>query len=169
MYKQANKGFTLLEVMIALVIFSIGLLGLAGMQTISLENNRVAYKRTIATQLVNDMADRIRNNPGGTYTHDVTAATSIPSPVCVSTTASACTSANMANWDLYEWDKDIWDIKNSNLANPRAIITNPSAGVFNITIGWDESNTGLDPTSYNCAASPPTPAGLECVTIKVEL
>ena len=170
MNKQIQNGFTLLEVMVALVIFSIGLLGLAGMQTISMDNNRVAYKRTIATQLAYDMADRIRNNPTGTYTHDVTTASSAPTTVCVSTTSGVCSSASdMAAWDLYEWDQAIWDTKNSNLVNPRAIITNPSAGVFNITIGWDDSSSGLNPSSYNCAATPPTPAGLECVTIKLEL
>jgi len=174
MHKLTNKGFTLLEVMIALVIFSIGLLGLAGMQTISMENNRVAYKRTVATQLAYDMADRIRNNPTGTYTHDVTAAPgSTPTTVCVSTTSGVCSSASdMATWDLYEWDKAIWDKKNSFLVDPRAIITNPSAGVFIITIGWNESGTPMTApqiSSYNCAASPPTPAGLECVSIRVEL
>ena len=168
MFKQANKGFTLLEVMVALVIFSIGLLGLAGMQTISMDNNRVAYKRTIATQLAYDMADRIRNNPNGTYTHDVTAASSIPATVCVSTTSGACSSSQMAAWDLYEWDQAIWDTKNSNMVNPRAIVSK-SGSVFTITIGWDESNTGLSPSSYDCSVTPPTPAGLECVTIKVEL
>ncbi|HID48830.1 MAG TPA: type IV pilus modification protein PilV, partial [Chromatiales bacterium] len=59
------RGFTLLEVMIALVIFSIGLLGLAGLQARGLQSNTTAQYRTTAMILAYDMADRIRANSTG--------------------------------------------------------------------------------------------------------
>jgi len=63
--RRSSEGFTLLEVLIAVVVLSIGLLGLAGLQTTGLRNNQDAYARTQAATLANDMADRIRSNMAG--------------------------------------------------------------------------------------------------------
>ena len=57
----SQHGFTLIEAMVALLIFSAGLLGLAGMQMAGMQNNHGALMRTIATQYSYDMADRIRS------------------------------------------------------------------------------------------------------------
>ena len=62
---KTQSGFTLLEVMVAIVVLSLGLLGLAGLQAASLRNNQAAYYRGIATQQTYDMADRIRANLAG--------------------------------------------------------------------------------------------------------
>jgi type IV pilus assembly protein PilV len=66
-----NSGFSLLEVLIALVVLSMGLLGLAALQITGLKNNQSAYYRTTATVLAYDMADRMRLNrsvaEGGGY------------------------------------------------------------------------------------------------------
>lgn len=57
-----SRGLTLVEILIALLILSIGLLGLAGLQTLSLKFNTSAYYRTQATALAYDFADRMRAN-----------------------------------------------------------------------------------------------------------
>jgi len=57
-----NSGFSLLEVLIALIVLSVGLLGLAAIQITGLKNNQSAYYRTSATMLAYDMADRMRLN-----------------------------------------------------------------------------------------------------------
>ena len=62
MQMKKNKGMTLIEVLVALLIVSIGLLGLAALQANSLKFNHSAYLRTQATQLAYDMAERIRAN-----------------------------------------------------------------------------------------------------------
>jgi type IV pilus assembly protein PilV len=59
---RGSKGLSLIEVLIALLIVSIGLLGLAALQANSLKFNHSAYLRTQATQLAYDMAERIRAN-----------------------------------------------------------------------------------------------------------
>jgi len=59
-----QRGFTLLEVLIALLVLSIGLLGLAALQTTGLRSNEMASMRTTATQLAYDISDRMRANPG---------------------------------------------------------------------------------------------------------
>lgn len=94
-------GFTLIEVLIALVVMSVGLLGLASLQTNTLAFNRDAYLRSQATALAYDIIDRMRANRdaavnGGAY--DVPAMAN-PAPVCnaaVPTTPVA--TADIAGW-----------------------------------------------------------------------
>lgn len=67
MTQRLQSGFTLMEAMVALLIFSVGLLGLAGMQMSGLQNNHNSLRRTQAIQLAYDMADQLRStaaNPG---------------------------------------------------------------------------------------------------------
>lgn len=61
-----QKGFTLLEVLVAIVIVSIGLLAVAGMQTTAITGNASAKDATIAIQFAEEMVDRIRVNAGDT-------------------------------------------------------------------------------------------------------
>ena len=152
----AQSGFTLLEVMIALVIFSIGLLGLSGLQAISLQNNQVAYSRTVATMLAYDMADRIRNNRTGTYS---TAA--IPAAAPTSCVTSSCLPAAMAAHDLWEWEQSL-NAAQSNLLSAQGFITPAAGPTFTITIGWDEERKG------NAVACPAAAnSGIACVSIAV--
>ncbi len=58
---HTQHGFTLIEAMVALVIFSVGLLGLAGMQMAGMQSNHSAMMRTIATQHSYSMAEKIRS------------------------------------------------------------------------------------------------------------
>jgi type IV pilus assembly protein PilV len=103
---KKTAGFTLIEVLIAMLVLAVGLLGLAALQATSLKNNQSAYNRSQATQLAYDMADRIRANNTATalavYTTILpSAATTQADCTSVSTT---CTAADMATNDLKEWD-----------------------------------------------------------------
>ena len=161
MIKQ--HGFTLLEVMVALVIFSIGLIGLAGLQGLSMQNNQIAYSRTIATQLVYDMADRIRNNPTGTYS-TASIPGSVPTEDCI-TTSSDCSVSQIANADMWQWKQTVED-KNSGLVGPQIFISK-TGDVYTISIGWNENRDSSVTGTYDCTASPPTPTGVECVNLEV--
>ncbi|RUR31995.1 type IV pilus modification protein PilV [Vreelandella andesensis] len=60
---KPQHGISLLESLIALLVLSIGLLGVVGLQTQSLVHNRAAYFETQATNMAQDMLDRVRANP----------------------------------------------------------------------------------------------------------
>jgi len=149
---KKQSAFTLLEVMVALVIFSIGLLGLAGLQSAGIRNNQVSYSRTIAQQLAYDMTDRMRNNPGVDYSGIAGAAND-----CVN---ANCTSANMAAFDVFEWNTAITG-PDSPLKGATGFIVNNGNG-FTISIGWDENGVGGGPAT---GCNPAAPAGFMCVSV----
>ncbi|EAR61474.1 type IV pilus modification protein PilV [Neptuniibacter caesariensis] len=106
---RRQLGFNLIEVMIALVVISIGLLGLAALQMTSLQQNQSAYFRSQATLFAYDIADRMRANQtqadAGAY-YVVSGATE-SNCINYSGSASGCTAAQMASHDIAEWQAAI--------------------------------------------------------------
>jgi type IV pilus assembly protein PilV len=102
---HGQRGFTLLEVLVAVLILAIGLLGMAALQVAGLRNNHSAYLRSQATQLAYDMADRIRANPQGVTNGNYNNPTAAQTAACLTT--SGCDSAQMAGHDAYEWNADL--------------------------------------------------------------
>jgi type IV pilus assembly protein PilV len=97
---KINTGFTLIEVLIAVVILAGGLLGLAGLQVATLKNNQSAYLRSQATQLAYDMSDRMRSNRLGTANGNY----NNQSATSNNCETSSCTPAQMAGYDLAQWN-----------------------------------------------------------------
>jgi len=61
-YRRQASGFSLIEVLIAIVILAVGLLGIAGLQVIGLKSNHSSYMRSQATFQIASMFDRMRAN-----------------------------------------------------------------------------------------------------------
>ena len=61
--RPAERGFTLVEILVTVVLISVGLLGVAAMQLTTLRGNQDSYVRTQANVLANDILDRMRANP----------------------------------------------------------------------------------------------------------
>lgn len=91
-----QRGATLIEVLIAIVVLSIGLLGLAGLQVTSVQSNHSAYYRSQATLLAYDLADRMRAN----RTAALTSAYEFTFPT--SSSSNAVTGSQAAK-DKAEW------------------------------------------------------------------
>jgi type IV pilus assembly protein PilV len=127
-----QQGFTLLEILVAIVVLSIGLLGLAALQAVSLNNNQIAYYRSIASQQAYDMADRIRANSVGVAAGNYNALTAtIPAdPDCMT---NVCSAANMAIADHAQWNTN-----NQRLLPAGVGTVTGAAGIFTITVSWSE-------------------------------
>ena len=112
-------GFTLIEVLVALVVLSLGMLGIASLYTQALGAGRSTQFRGQAVNLLADMADRIRSNRDGQADYAGGAADG-------NCDAVDCTSAEMAAHDLFEWDQQVtgllpageWEINFDNGTNP---------------------------------------------------
>ncbi len=94
---RKETGATLIEVLVAMVVLAIGLLGLAGLQATSIQSNHSAYYRSQATLLASDLADRMRAN----RTEALTDAYLIDFPT--SSTSNDEDSGTSAQKDIAAW------------------------------------------------------------------
>ena len=132
-------GFTLIEVLIAMLVLAVGLLGLAGLQATSLKNNQSAYNRSRATQLTYDLADRMRANVVGKASYTAILPSSAAAQTDCLTVSTTCTVADMAQKDLFEWTA----ILNSSLPSGIGTIS-VSGSIYTIRITWDDDQDGND-------------------------
>ncbi|MCK9636039.1 type IV pilus modification protein PilV [Methylobacter sp. Wu8] len=140
---KTNTGFTLIEVLIAMLVLAVGLLGLAGLQATSLKNSQSAYNRSQATQLAYDLSDRMRANIIGKANYTtVLPSSATAKPNCLTTTG--CSPADMAENDLFEWNSAVRNSLPSGIGTI-AVTSN----TFTITITWDEDRDGDDSNNHN--------------------
>jgi len=97
--KQA--GFTLIEVLVSALILAIGLVGVAGLQAVSLKNNQSAYMPPQASALAYDLADRMSSNVAAANAGFYDPAAAAVRATC--NTATGCSSQQLAQNDLSEW------------------------------------------------------------------
>ena len=97
-------GFTLVEVLIALVIMSVGMLGITGLYVHTMQAGRTSMFRYHAVTLAGDIADRIRANPRAGAAYGLAGANN----ACVGGGLN-CTSAQMAANDIFLWDQQASD------------------------------------------------------------
>jgi len=139
---KRQHGFTLLEVLIALLILSIGLLGLAALQTTGLRSNQMASMRTLATEAAYDITDRMRANPVGVAAGDyVIALTDVTDPGATATAPA----------DLNAWRERVERLPGgaSEITQCDETSTPTCDGLTHvITVYWDEARTGA--TGTNC-------------------
>ncbi|MBX2883503.1 MAG: type IV pilus modification protein PilV [Granulosicoccus sp.] len=152
--KKRQSGVGMIEVLVAVLVMSIGFLAVAQMQIRGMRYNQSTYLRSQAAMMLKDMTDRMRSNrvgvKNGSY-NAMTTANDKALPDCV-TNAIPCTPAELAAKDIYEWSMNI----HPPAAQTNAIPTFPaanavgkvtqSAGVYDVSIEWTEI---IDGTSEN--------------------
>ncbi|WP_038038469.1 MULTISPECIES: type IV pilus modification protein PilV [unclassified Thioalkalivibrio] len=121
------RGVTLIEVLVALVVLSIGVIGLAALQAQALQMNQGAYMRAQATNLAYDIADRMRTNRAAAL--DGTYDTSFQSPPDCEAPG---TGPDLASADLTQWRVALACA----LPEGQGRIER-NGDVFTITIRWD--------------------------------
>ena len=166
-----QKGFTLIEALVAFLILSIGMLGIASLQTISLKAGKTAIQRTVAVLKAEEMMERIRNNPValGTvapsgYTSSLTDLGESKNCNDYGATPINCNRTNLARDDIYYWKADlkkslpaVGTTASIGVVLPPAVLAagaTPTA-VVTISINWKErdpeSETMID-KSYTSTA-----------------
>jgi len=112
-----QRGVSLIEVLVAVLIFSLGLIGMAGLMMLATRSNQSAYLRTQVAFLANGIADRMRANPiavwDGSYNSKA-----LPTSTTQDCTSSGCTPDQLAAHDLGEWSGQLKTF----LATPAATI-----------------------------------------------
>ena len=133
---RSERGFTLVEVLIALVVFSVGLLGIAGLQITSLKANHGSATRTQAVYLAYDVIDRMRANP--------TAAIAGAYKIALDVTP---TGGTVAGDDLVAWRNNIANALPVGSVSPSGSVEfDPATNLFTVKIVWDDSHADVAST-----------------------
>jgi len=177
--KVTNKiqyGFTMIEILIALVIMSVGVLGLAGLQGASIKSSNTAYMRTVATSQIYDFAERMRSNSkgynlaidGGDNTYNQLSGVPFALACNASTIipGGGCNPQELANRDIA-----VWNTENARVLPNGQGTVRRSNQAFIITVSWDEDNIGpgfaVDGFGFPVCA-PLTANTLKCMQYRME-
>ncbi len=142
----------MLEVLIAVLVFSLGMIGLAGLLIFAIQSNHVAYLRTQATFLAHHLADRMGANPAGVWSGNYNIGAIKAAGTAVSSCATGCGPADLATHDIEAWSQqlhtflpaakaDIACAKASGFVPNAAQIDlrPPYGGTCRMTITWNEA------------------------------
>jgi type IV pilus assembly protein PilV len=164
---KQQRGFSLLEMLVALVVFSIGLLAVAGLQTVSKQANYEGLQRTTASQIANGLLEdmrmngdainvyRVANNIGGGSIGNE------PAPSCQ--VGSECNSAEKAAHDLWFWEQALdgnletnGGVGTGGLMLPTLCVTGPAVGgpgIYRVTIAWRGTASITNSVNNPCGAA----------------
>jgi len=135
--RSSQGGFSLIEVLVAVLIVSVGVLGVAGLQLLSLQNNTSALFRTQAIQSVYDIMDRSRANRGQDYTLDM----DDDAPTAPNCMTQNCSPVQMRSFDLAAWRESLAE----NLPEGNGAV-DMDGGRMTVTVQWqDTRNSDVDP------------------------
>ena len=156
-FMSRSRGFSMIELLVAVLVMGIGVLGITGLQLLSLQNNRGALLRGEAVQLAYDIMDRIRANPGANY--DGLDLADAP-PATADCNANICTEAQMVTFDQAVWKCSLGNF-NANAgcvalraagvlppvqdqpglpSGDGALEVDGATGVVTVTVQWQEPN-----------------------------
>ena len=149
--RSPHNGFSLIELLVAVVVFSVGLLAVAGLQTVSKSANFEGLQRTVASHVAQGLLEDIRANGNGMAVYLASAdlgggqTGAEPVPNC-STIATPCNAAQKAAHDLWFWESALDGSQETNISgavggivSPTVCINGPAGGgpgIYTVTIVW---------------------------------
>ena len=142
----------LVEVMVSMIILIIGFVGITKLQHVTKAANAQSIQRTIASDLADNLVERIRANPLGIGVYfpsdtplELDGTYTVPTQTCTSTLQ--CNPNQLATFDLYEWQMQLMgglDVSSSGastggLVDPVVCLLRPAGGgdgIYHIAIAW---------------------------------
>ena len=140
---STSRGLSMIEVLVALFITVIGIMGAVTLQGASLSGNRSAYFRTQASYIAADMASRMRVNPTGVSANaynSISTVSTAADPGCISTGWSASQLAVQDHREWTQYFRNVLGVASYRPTLPQGTGTVIGNGTsFRITISWTES------------------------------
>lgn len=165
-HAASQRGFTLMEALVALVVAAVGILAVVAVQLRALGDTRVSVHRAQAIGLIDDLSERMRANPNALVHMEDYAADwgsgeeeAPPDPIC----SAACTPEQLARYDVWAWRQNVA----AALPNGHAAILLAPAGStatndrrqVAVLVGWREPRDArLDDAADGDAFFQPTDA-----------
>lgn len=149
MGRTRHRGFTLVEVLVALVVMSVGMLGIAALYLEGLRAGRTAIYRTTAINLAGDMADRIRANRNAGLAYAGTGPGADGG--CVNGPVD-CTAEELAADDWLDWNNQL-DAQLPDGSVGEVAIDAAAPVTYTITVAWPEIGQE-EPATYTLTVQP---------------
>lgn len=153
--RKRQAGIGMIEALIALLIISIGLLGIAALQIVSMKQSASANWHSQAVFYNYEMVDRINANRQAFVNYAGIDTDKTYGQDCQS---KSCTFANMAVADAEQWTTMV-----DSLPEGRGFISEPTPGVLTVSIMW---NDGAD--SSNCTNGEADNIGMTCFAVTIQ-
>lgn len=149
---RGQRGFSMIEVLVTLLIISLALLGTAGLQAYSLRLNQGGQFRSQAVFLVSDLAERMESNRAAAIAGNyVLANGNVPNVLSTACLDGACTPANLATFDLSQWRNAVANtLPNSSWTVAQTVVGNPS--VYTITVSWVDRRSDTTFAAFDAGA-----------------
>jgi type IV pilus assembly protein PilV len=142
---NGHRGFTLVEVLVSLIVLSIGLLGMAKLVLVSAHSNDSAYLRSQATTLGYEILDNMRADMSAATTqgYDTALGATPAAPTSCVGIGTVCTPSQQASWDVYSWLQHLNSTNQLGGGLPSgtgSVVTSATVPVTaTITVQWDDS------------------------------
>ena len=153
--QYSQRGFSLIEVLVAVLVVAVGLVGLAGMQLVGLKSNQQSFSKNQAAHHTQALLERMRGNPQGVIARNylidsstITCGTA-PAVVCTEKT-STCNASQIAIFDIHQAYCGSTSASSGgirrDLSNSRLNITCPvtCAEGVSVNIAWNEQVLGKE-------------------------
>jgi type IV pilus assembly protein PilV len=160
-----QRGVSLVEILVTLVLISIAVLGSAAMQVFSKRANNQAVQRTTAAYLASDLFERMRSNRAALASYlpaaELGGGTQGGNPtIDCALDGANCTTDDLAVYDLWEWEQQLDGAAEQ--ANSRGVggmleatacITGPAGGIggnYEVAIAWRGLEEHVNPVIHDC-------------------
>ncbi|MDA0680519.1 MAG: type IV pilus modification protein PilV [Proteobacteria bacterium] len=164
----AQSGFSLLELLVSLVIFSVGLMGVAGLQIVSKQSNYESQQRTIASQVAYALLEDMRTNGAAISVYQSAGdlggsrLAGLPVESCRYPN-TPCSAAQKAVHDLWYWERVVDGVQETGVEGPTGGVVSPTiciegpaggvAGVYAVSIAWRGTASMSNPDRSQCGAN----------------
>ncbi len=142
-----ESGFTVIEVLVSLLVLSVGMMGLASLQVVGLQNTQGGAQRTQASFLAYDITDRMRSNTAavttGGYDYVGEPGAAQGNAVACIGVAANCSAAQLAAFDLAQW-QTLLGTYLSNGFGTIATVDNGTTTDVTVTVQWADAYTVAD-------------------------
>lgn len=177
-----QRGITLVESLVAIVVMALGVLGILGVQMRTLADTQTGVRRAQAVRLMEDLSERIRANPNGlsqlaSYAIDTPLPTAPPSAqdlTALQTLQNSCSTNACSGTQLATRDRALWlaTVQQSlPLGHARVFVVDSENAVgdrrqLGVMISWRENERAMDDSNYAAVLQSPdsTASGVGCPT-----
>jgi len=157
---RSQRGDTMIEVLVTIIIIAVGVLGTAALQVTTLKNLSSSHSASAAVILAEDFSERMRANStaalADAYVHNAAPGAF---PDCA---ADTCTTAQLANYDMGTWWAQVTAVLPSGTGQ---VTRNAGTNTFVLTVRWDDDRSGS--TGTNCPSQ--STNDLECFQFNVTI